>query len=70
MLILAIGDIIGKPGRQAIQELLPDLRQQYQLDLVIANGENTAGGIGLTSNTARELFDAGVDILTSGNHIW
>lgn len=70
MLILAIGDIIGKPGRQAVKELLPDLREQYGLDLVIANAENTAGGLGLTSNIAHELLDAGVDVLTSGNHIW
>ncbi len=53
-----------------MQKLLPDLRQQYGLDLVIANAENTAGGLGLTSTTAKELFDAGVDVLTSGNHIW
>ncbi len=70
MLILAVGDIIGKPGRQAVQELLPGLREQYGLDLVIANAENAAGGIGLTPNTAKELLDAGVDVLTSGNHIW
>ncbi len=70
VLILAVGDIIGRPGRQAVQKLLPDLRQQYGLDLVIANGENTAGGLGLTSTTAQELFNAGVDVLTSGNHIW
>ena len=70
MLILAVGDIIGKPGRQAVRELLPDLRQQYGLDLVIANAENVAGGLGLTSTTAKELLDAGVDVLTSGNHIW
>jgi len=70
MLILAIGDIIGKPGRQAMDKLLPDLRQQYGLDMVIANAENTAGGIGLTSTTAKELLDAGADVLTSGNHIW
>ena len=70
MLILAIGDIIGRPGRQAVQEFLPELRQQYGLDMVIANAENAAGGFGLTSATARELFDAGVDVLTSGNHIW
>ncbi|MFC1987368.1 TIGR00282 family metallophosphoesterase [Chloroflexota bacterium] len=70
MLILAIGDIIGKPGRQAISELLPGLRQQYGLDMVIANAENVAGGFGLTPNTAVELLDAGVDVLTSGNHIW
>ena len=70
MLILAIGDIIGKPGRQAMNKLLPDLRQQYGLDMVIANAENTAGGLGLTSTTAKELLDTGVDVLTSGNHIW
>ncbi|GAG78039.1 unnamed protein product, partial [marine sediment metagenome] len=70
VLILAVGDIIGRPGRQAVQELLPDLRQQYGLDLVVANGENTAGGLGLTSTTAKELLNAGVDVLTSGNHIW
>jgi metallophosphoesterase (TIGR00282 family) len=70
MNILAIGDVIGKPGRQTVQKVLPGLRQQYHLDLVIANAENAAGGLGLTSSTARELLEAGVDILTSGNHIW
>jgi metallophosphoesterase (TIGR00282 family) len=70
MLILAIGDIIGKPGRQAIHELVPDLRKEYGIDLVIANGENAAGGFGLTIATAQELLDDGIDVLTSGNHIW
>ncbi len=70
MLILAIGDVIGRPGRRAVSQLLPGLRQQYGLDLVIANGENAAGGIGLTPATARELLNAGVDVITSGNHIW
>ncbi len=70
MLILAIGDIVGKPGRKAVSQLLPGLRQQYGLDLVMANGENAAGGIGLTPETARELIDVGVDVITSGNHIW
>jgi len=70
MVILAIGDIIGKPGRQAVKELLPGLKQQYDVDFVIANGENVAGGIGLTPETAEELFQAGVDVITSGNHIW
>jgi len=70
VLILAVGDIIGRPGRQAVQELLPGLRQQYGLDLVIANAENAAGGLGLTSITAKELLNASVDVLTSGNHIW
>ncbi len=70
MNVLAIGDIIGKPGRKAVKEILPGLRSEYALDLVIANGENLAGGIGVTRDTARELLDCGVDVLTSGNHIW
>ncbi len=70
MLILAIGDIIGRPGRKAVSQLLPGLRQQHGLDLVIANGENAAGGMGLTLATAQELLEAGVDVITSGNHIW
>ena len=65
-----IGDVIGRPGRRAIQSLVPGLRCEYGLDLVIANGENAAGGLGLTSATAKELLDCGVDVITSGNHIW
>ncbi len=70
MLILAVGDVIGRPGRQALSEVLPDLRQGYGLDLVIANAENAAGGLGVTLATASEMLDAGADVLTSGNHIW
>jgi len=70
MLILVIGDIVGQPGRQAVSKFLPGLHQQYGLDVVIANAENAAGGFGLTSVIAGELFDNGVDVLTSGNHIW
>ncbi len=70
MRILMIGDVIGKPGRQAVRHLVPDLRREHQIDLVIANGENTAGGFGITVETANELLESGVDILTSGNHIW
>jgi metallophosphoesterase (TIGR00282 family) len=70
VLILAVGDIIGKPGRQAVSRLLPALRQQYGLDSIIANAENAAGGLGLTLATASELLNAGADVLTSGNHIW
>ena len=70
MLVLAIGDIIGKPGRRAVSQLVPSIRQKLGVDLVIANAENVAGGLGLTSATAGELLDAGVDVLTSGNHIW
>jgi metallophosphoesterase (TIGR00282 family) len=70
MIILAIGDIVGKPGRQAVQAFVPDLRQEYGIDLVVANGENAAGGFGLTIGTEQELLDYGVDVITSGNHIW
>lgn len=70
MLILAIGDVIGKPGRMTVEKTVPGLREEYGIDLVIANAENIAGGIGVTPGTAEELFDAGVDVLTSGNHIW
>ncbi len=70
MIILAIGDIVGKPGRQAVQAFVPDLLKEYGIDLVVANGENTAGGFGLTVGTAQELLDSGVDVITSGNHIW
>jgi len=70
VLILAIGDVIGNPGRRTVQELLPGLRQQYGLDLVMANAENAAGGLGVTSATAIEMLDSGVDVFTSGNHIW
>jgi len=70
MNILAIGDIIGKPGRQIINKYLRVLRKQYKIDFIIANGENTAGGFGLTSSTARELLDDGVNMITSGNHIF
>ncbi len=65
-----IGDVVGRPGRRAVQGLLPGLCKQHEIDLVIANGENAAGGRGLTLATAEELFQAGVDIITSGNHIW
>jgi metallophosphoesterase (TIGR00282 family) len=68
--ILAIGDIIGKPGRKAVRELLPSLRRDYRINLIIGNGENAAGGIGITPSTARELFDSGIDVITTGNHIW
>ncbi len=68
--ILMIGDIIGKPGRVAIERELPGLRDERGIDFVTANGENLAGGMGLTESLANALFDAGVDVITSGNHIW
>lgn len=70
MRILMIGDVIGSPGREAVRRILPALREEKAIDLVIANGENAAGGFGLTVDTASELLDSGVDVLTSGNHIW
>lgn len=70
MRVLCIGDIVGKPGRRAVAALLPGLRTEYGIDVVIANGENLAAGRGLTTGTAKEMFAAGVDALTSGNHIW
>jgi len=65
-----IGDVIGKPGRRAVQEFLPGLRHEYRLDLVMANGENAAGGLGITVSTAQELLESGVDVITTGNHVW
>jgi hypothetical protein len=68
--ILFIGDIVGQPGRRAVKELVPGLRERRGLALVVANGENAAGGSGITPKTAQEIFDAGVDIITSGDHLW
>jgi 2',3'-cyclic-nucleotide 2'-phosphodiesterase len=65
-----LGDVIGKPGRVAVEETIPGLRSERDLDFVTANGENLAGGMGLTASTAEALFAAGVDVITSGNHIW
>jgi metallophosphoesterase (TIGR00282 family) len=68
--ILCIGDVVGKPGRRAVLSLLPGLLERHGAELVIANGENAAGGVGLTRETAGELLAHGVDLLTGGNHIW
>ena len=70
MRILAIGDVIGKPGRQALDTFLPQMKQEYAVDLTIVNAENSAHGIGVTPETAEELLKAGADVLTSGNHVW
>ncbi|WP_406678489.1 TIGR00282 family metallophosphoesterase [Moorella sp. ACPs] len=70
MRVLMIGDVVGRPGRKAIRELLPPLLQEYRPDLVVANGENAAGGNGITPAVAADLFAAGIDILTMGNHVW
>jgi metallophosphoesterase (TIGR00282 family) len=68
--ILVIGDIVGKPGRNMINLVLPGLRSKYNIDVVIANGENAAHGLGITVPTAYDLLDSGVDVITTGNHIW
>jgi metallophosphoesterase (TIGR00282 family) len=68
--VLAVGDLIGRPGRDAAIRLVPELRREHGVDMVVANGENAAGGFGLTESVARDLFSAGVDVITSGNHIW
>ncbi len=70
MKILFIGDIVGNPGREAIKKLLPELQKEYNLDFVIANAENAAGGSGITLKVAEDLFACGIDVLTSGDHIW
>ncbi|WP_041445355.1 TIGR00282 family metallophosphoesterase [Syntrophobotulus glycolicus] len=70
MNVLFIGDIVGKPGREAIRKYLPELRDEYKLDCVIANAENASGGRGLTKDVAREIYQHGVDVITMGNHVW
>jgi 2',3'-cyclic-nucleotide 2'-phosphodiesterase len=65
-----IGDLIGRPGRVALEAVLPELRHERDIAFVTANGENVAGGLGLTASTAEAMFKAGVDVITSGNHIW
>jgi metallophosphoesterase (TIGR00282 family) len=70
MKILFIGDIVGSPGREAVKGLVPKLQNEYKLDFVVANAENAAGGSGITASVARELFESGVNVLTSGDHIW
>lgn len=70
MHILVVGDVHGRPGRRILKERLPRLRTRYEARFVVANGENGAGGAGLSREVADELFAAGVDVITGGNHIW
>jgi 2',3'-cyclic-nucleotide 2'-phosphodiesterase len=70
MRVLMVGDLIGKPGRTVAEQLLPRLREERHLDFITVNGENVAGGMGLTISTAASLLESGVDVITSGNHIW
>src|SRR5262249_23637643 len=68
--VLFIGDIVGRSGRNAVLERLPVLIRDWQLDFVVLNGENAAGGFGITEVIYQELIDAGVDVITLGNHAW
>ena len=70
MKILFVGDIVGRAGRRILADRLDRLIDRHYIDLVVANGENAAAGFGLTASIARELLESGVDVLTSGNHIW
>ena len=70
MRILILGDVVGRPARRAMRDILPELIEREKADLVIANAENAAGGMGVDIKSAKELFSAGVHVLTSGNHIW
>jgi len=70
MRILILGDVVGRPGRKAIRDLVPPFVKDEKIDLVIANAENAAGGMGVDIKSAEELFSSGVHVLTSGNHIW
>jgi 2',3'-cyclic-nucleotide 2'-phosphodiesterase len=68
--LLFVGDIVGKPGRHALADLLPGLREEHEPDWVVVNGENSAGGLGITQATAEELFGIGIDVITLGNHAY
>src|SRR5690349_13096778 len=70
MRVLFIGDVVGGPGRRGLAATLPGLRGEFEPDLVIANGENAAGGVGITERTAEEIFGAGVEVITTGNHVY
>lgn len=70
MKLLFIGDIVGRPGRDAVVALVPKLRAEHGIDFVIANGENSAAGSGITASIAKTLLEAGVDVITLGDHVW
>src|SRR5918999_2684859 len=70
MRVLFIGDVVGGPGRRGLAATMPELRERHQPDFMIVNGENSAGGIGITEGTAADLFEAGADVITTGNHVY
>ncbi len=68
--ILMLGDVVGRPGRKLLTRLLPSFRERHSIDCVIANGENSSGGLGIKQESMKDMLDAGVDLITSGNHVW
>ena len=70
MRLLFCGDVVGRAGREAVCGNLPRLRQELKLDFIIVNGENAAGGYGITDKICRQFYDAGADVVTTGNHVW
>ncbi len=70
MKVLFIGDVVGGPGRRGLAAAMPQLRERFAPELVIVNGENSAGGMGITEKTAGAIFDAGADVITTGNHVY
>ena len=70
MRVLFIGDVVGSPGRRGLRETMPALRETHSPDLIVVNGENSAGGMGITERTANDLFDAGTGVITTGNHVY
>ncbi len=68
--VLALGDIVGRPGRRAVVQLVPELRQRLRIDFCLVNGENLAGGAGIMPEEAKEILDAGVDVITTGDHVF
>jgi len=68
--VLFIGDIIGRTGRRAVEKILPELKKEFSPNLIIANGENAAGGAGITEKICHELHSIGIDVITAGNHVW
>ena len=70
MRILFLGDIVGEPGRKSVIKFLPIIQKEHAIDFTIVNGENSAGGRGITPNIANDLFKAGADVITTGDHVW
>src|SRR6187549_423604 len=70
MRVLFIGDVVGGPGRRGLAAAMPGLRERHRPDLIVVNGENSAGGMGITEKTARAIFDLGADVITTGNHVY